>query len=473
MSDVALGLDVGTSGVRVLAVDSDGKVIAEATANHPLFTPQPGWTEQQPADWWRSSCIALTDITAKLTHHTIIALGMAGQMHGMTPLDARGDVVRPAILWNDQRTGAAVDTITERVGRKTLIERGGNPAITGFQLPKLVWLRDNEPDAFARTAHVLFPKDFITYKLTGEMVAEPADASGSNSFHLASKQWDDDVLGALDIDTNLFAQVVASHDVAGNVTAQAAKDTGLPEGLPVIAGAGDNASAAFGLGLSKDNLARGSLSLGTSGVIFAPLETATPDPDGRVHLFCHADGGYNLLGVTLAAAGSFQWYRDTFYPERSFDELTKLAETSQAGANGVTFKPYLAGERTPHMNPDLRGSWTGLSLATTQADVVRSVLEGVSFSLRDTLDVIKPLAGLQELLTTGGGSTSSFWLQMVSDVLEMPLLQPTFNQGVAYGAALLAFWGQGQRVQPAVTGEVLEPHGNTAYTDALARYQAS
>jgi xylulokinase len=473
MSDVALGLDVGTSGVRVLAVDSDGKVIAEATANHPLLTPQPGWTEQQPADWWRSSCIALTDITQALAGHTIIALGMAGQMHGMTPLDARGDVVRPAILWNDQRTGAAIDTITERVGRHTLIERGGNPAITGFQLPKLVWLRDNEPDAFARTAHVLFPKDFITYKLTGEMVAEPADASGSNGFHLASKQWDDEVLGALDIDTNLFAQVVASHDVAGNVTAQAAKDTGLPEGLPVIAGAGDNASAAFGLGLSKDNLARGSLSLGTSGVIFAPLETATPDPDGRVHLFCHADGGYNLLGVTLAAAGSFQWYRDTFYPERSFDELTKLAETSQAGVNGVTFKPYLAGERTPHMNPDLRGSWTGLSLATTQADVVRSVLEGVTFSLRDTLDVIKPLAGLQELLTTGGGSTSSFWLQMVSDVLEMPLLQPTFNQGVAYGAALLAFWGQGQRVQPAVTGEVLEPQGNSAYADALIRYQAS
>lgn len=473
MSDVTLGLDVGTSGVRVLAVDSDGNVIAEATASHPLLTPQPGWTEQNPADWWRSSCTALTTITQALAGHTIVAIGMAGQMHGMTPLDSTGEVVRPAILWNDQRTGAAADTITERVGRQTLIDRGGNPAITGFQLPKLVWLRDNEPEAFARTAQVLFPKDFITYKLTGEMIAEPADASGSNCFHLASKRWDGEVLGALEIDPNLFPQVVASHDVAGNVSAQAAQATGLPEGLPVIAGAGDNASAAFGLGLSKDNLARGSLSLGTSGVIFAPLETATPDPDGRVHLFCHADGGYNLLGVTLAAAGSFQWYRDTFYPERSFDELTQLAETSSPGAGGVTFKPYLAGERTPHMNPDLRGSWTGLSLATSQADVVRAVLEGVTFSLRDTLDVIKPLARLQELLTTGGGSTSNFWLQMVSDVLETPLLQPTFNQGVAYGAALLAFWGSGQQVKPVVAGTRLEPQNGAAYAAALSRYQGS
>ncbi|MEM7736585.1 MAG: xylulokinase [Deinococcota bacterium] len=474
MRTIALGLDVGTSGARVLAVDDSGAVIAETTQSHPLLTPQPGWTEQNPSDWWQASCQALQEMMSKLSEHTVVGIGMAGQMHGMTPLDAHGEVVRPAMLWNDQRTGDAVTSIDQAVGRSTLIERGGNPAITGFQLPKLVWLRDSEPDAFAKTRHVLFPKDYITYKLTGEMIAEPADASGSNCFHLASKRWDAEVLGAVGVDTSLFPEVLASHDVAGKVTADAAAASGLPEGLPVIAGAGDNASAAFGLGLSKDNLSLGSLSLGTSGVIFAPLETATPDPDGRVHLFCHADGGYNLLGVTLAAAGSFQWYRDTFYPERSFDDLTQLAQTSQPGAGGVTFKPYLAGERTPHMNPDLRGSWTGLSLATTQADVVRAVLEGVAYSLRDTLDVIRPLANVTELLTTGGGSTSDFWLQIVSDVLETPLKQPQFNQGVAYGAALLAFWGSGQPVvsNAQTTTHQFLPASNSAYAKALARYQA-
>ena len=433
---VTLGLDVGTSGVRVLAVDGRGVVVGETTRAYPLLTPKPGWTEQRPEDWAEATLEALTETAAELGGREVLALGLSGQMHGMVPLDASGEPVRPALLWNDQRTGAAVAEIERRVPRREMIRRTGNPAITGFHAPKLVWLRSEEPENFARTRHSLLPKDYLGYLLTGELASEPSDNSGTNLFNLEQKVWDEEVLGALELPPALFPPVVASHEVTGKLKREVAQQTGLPDGLPVVAGAGDNAAAATGLGLSSRHPGRGNISLGTSGVLFAPLDEPDPDPEGRVHLFCHADGGYNLLGVTLAAAGSLQWYRDTFAPNASFAELTKLAEKSAPGANGVTFKPYLAGERTPHLDPDLRGSWTGLSLATTQGDVVRAVLEGVAFSLRDALDIIRPLASLDELLVTGGGAKSRLWLQIVADVLGLPLVRPKQNQGAAYGAAL-------------------------------------
>lgn len=473
---VVLGLDLGTSGVRVLAVTPDGKVLAETNQSHPLLTPKPGWTEQRPQDWLDASFKALQEMVAQLQDLEIVALGLSGQMHGMVPLDAQGKIVRPAILWNDQRTGPAVQEIETRVPRAELIQRTGNPAITGFQLPKLVWLRASEPEAFARTRHVLLPKDYLAYVLTGEMIAEPSDASGTNCFNLEQKRWDEAILHALELPVSLFPTVVASHAVVGRVLPDMARLAGLPEGLPVVAGAGDNAAAATGLGLSSAKPEQGSVSLGTSGVIFAPLTSPIPDPEGRVHLFCHADGGYHLLGVTLAAAGSLQWYRDTLAPNTSFEALMTLAGDSSPGANGVTFKPYLAGERTPHMNPDLRGSWTGLSLATSQADLVRSVIEGVSFSLRDALDVVKPLATLSSALATGGGTKSDLWLQMLSDVLELPLSRPSQNQGAAYGAALLAMQGAGLITSPL---DVVNDESSAAFTpqperyqEALARYQS-
>jgi len=361
--EVALGLDLGTSGVRILAVTTEGTTVAEINRSYPLLTPQPGWTEQDPSDWKQESLLGLKDMVAKLGDgYSIVALGLSGQMHGMVPLDANGEVIRHALLWNDQRTGDAVKTMEAKVPREQFIQSTGNPAITGFHAPKIVWLQKAEPENFDKLRHSLLPKDYLGYVLTGEMVAEPSDASGSNCF------------------------VIASHEQTGTLTAEMAKATDLPEGLPVIAGGGDNAAAAIGLGLSSSDTTLGTLSLGTSGVIFAPLKEAKPDPEGRVHLFCHADGGYNLLGVTLSAAGSFQWYHDTFAENHSFNYLTGLASTSEIGSNGVCFKPYLSGERTPHMNPDLRGSWTGLSLATNQADIVRSVLEGVAFSMADALD---------------------------------------------------------------------------------------
>ena len=473
---VALGLDLGTSGVRVLAVDAEGKVIAETNRSYPLLTPRPGWTEQRPSDWSRETLAALKEMAEALKGHEILSLGLSGQMHGMVPLDAQGEPVRNALLWNDQRTGAAVAEMLERVPLKTFIKRTGNPPITGFHAPKLLWLRNEEPDAFAKTKHSLLPKDYLGYVLTGEMRSEPSDNSGTNLFNLETKTWDEEILAALDLSPTLFPAVIAPHETTGKLTKEMADATGLPAGLPVIAGAGDNAAAATGLGLSSRRPERGSVSLGTSGVIFAPLREPKPDPAGRVHLFCHADGGYNLLGVTLAAAGSLQWYRDTFAPNTSFDALVDSAATSAPGSGGVTFKPYLAGERTPHLNPDVRGSFTGLSLATTQADVVRSVLEGVAFSLRDALDVIEPLAKLESCLVTGGGARSAFWLQMVADVLGLPLERPTQNQGAAYGAALLALQGVGAvedatRVAEQSTGGRVTPDDAGAYEKALDAYR--
>ncbi len=473
---LTLGVDLGTSGARAVAVDETGVLVAESTRSYPLLTPRPGWTEQRPEDWLEGTVAALRDLSSQLSGREIVALGLSGQMHGMVPLDAHGEVVRPALLWNDQRTGEGVAELEAAVPRETLVARTGNPAITGFQLPKLLWLRQAEPENFARTRHVLLPKDYLGFKLTGVMAAEPSDASGTNCFELTQKVWDAEVLGALGLSAELFPEIVPSHEVVGRLTKEMSEQTNLPEALPVVAGAGDNAAAAIGLGVSKDTPGVGSVSLGTSGVVFAPLDAPKGDPQGRVHLFCHADGGYNLLGVTLAAAGSFRWYRDTFRPGVSFDVLTQEAETSEPGANGVTFKPYLAGERTPHLDPDLRGSWTGLSLATAQADLVRSVLEGVAFSLRDALDIITPLAPLTKAFATGGGARSDTWLQLTADVLGLSLTRPKQSQGPAYGAALLALQGVGYTDKAATLARLERDRSFSAdpsepYKGALRRYR--
>jgi xylulokinase len=475
MAEVTFGLDLGTSGVRVVAVDLEGKIVAETNGRYPLHTPKPGWTEQNPADWVEASLGALKEMKDKLEAHEVLALGFSGQMHGMVALDAEGEVVRTAPLWNDQRTGEAVREIEKRVPRQELIKRTGNPAITGFQLPKVVWLRQAEPENFRRTRHVLLPKDYLGYVLTSEMATEPSDASGIGCLNLAKKDWDEDILKALELEKSLFPKVIASHEVVGGLKSEIAGVTGLPEGLPIIAGAGDNAAAATGLGLGSHKLERGSVSLGTSGVIFMPLTEPTPDPEGRVHLFAHADGGYHLLGVTLAAAGSLQWYHDTFAPQTSFDELMTLAASSSPGAGSVLFRPYLAGERTPYLDPELRGSWTGLSLATKREDVVRSVLEGVAYSLRDALGVMEPLAEVKELLATGGGARSKLWLQIVADVLELPVVLPLSDQGAAYGAALLARKGVGageSGVEIETSGR-LEPEASAVYRDTFARYRSA
>ncbi|WNZ27696.1 xylulokinase [Leptolyngbya sp. NK1-12] len=478
MADVVIGLDLGTGGVRAIAVDLHGQLIAQTTKSYALLTPQPGWTEQKPSDWVEASLAALSDVVQQLGENRPIGLGLSGQMHGMVALDANGQAIRPAILWNDQRTGKAVAAIEATIPRQELIQRTGNPAITGFQLPKLVWLRTAEPQAYAQVQQILLPKDYLGYVLTGAAVTEPSDASGTGCLNLATRQWDTDILTALDLNLAWFPTVVASTAIAGHLKPEIATRVGLPNRLPVIAGGGDNAAAAIGLGISASNLNRGSLSIGTSGVIFAPCNRPVPDPAGRVHLFCHADGGYHLLGVTLAAGGSLRWYRDTLVPHISYPDLMELAARSPAGARNVLFLPHLAGERSPHLDPDARGSWANLSLAHTQADLIRAILEGVAFSLREALDVIHTITPLHQLLATGGGARSGVWLQILADVLQTELIAPQAEEGAAYGAAILAMVGVGAyanletafQILPQMS-DVVQPKENSVYESAFQKYK--
>ncbi|MDZ8052890.1 MAG: xylulokinase [Aulosira sp. ZfuVER01] len=478
MSDVVVGLDLGTGGVRAIAVDLQGQIIAQTTRSYPLLTPHPGWTEQNSSDWVEASLAALSDVAQQINGHQAIALGLSGQMHGMVPLDAEGKAIRPAILWNDQRTGKAVAEIEAVISCQELIRRTGNPAITGFQLPKLVWLRNEEPDAYAQLWQILLPKDYLGYVLTGESFTEPSDASGIGCLNLANRQWDKDILDALNINSGLFPPVIESTAITGRLKSEIATRVGLPTGLPVVAGGGDNAAAAIGLGISSSNLNRGSLSIGTSGVIFAPCDRPIPDPQGRVHLFCHVDGGYHLLGVTLAAGGSLRWYRDTFAPQISYTELMDMAERSLPGARGVLFLPHLAGERSPHLDPDTRGALVNLSLAHTQADITRAVLEGVAFSLREALEVSNAIAPVHQLLATGGGARSKIWLGILADILQTDLIAPKAEEGAAYGAAILAMVGVGAypnleaafKILPQ-DSQVVQPQVNPLYEAGFERYK--
>ena len=441
LQQVTIGLDLGTSGIRAVAVDPQGQRIAQVSYGYSLLTPQPGWTEQHPADWVNACLSALKAISQQLAGLEVLALGLSGQMHGMTPLDAEGEVVRPAILWNDQRTGEAIAHIEARIPRPDMIERTGNPAITGFQLAKIIWMRAQEPQAFARTQHILLPKDYLGYVLTGEQVTEPSDASGVGCLNLHSRKWDADIFKALDLNASLFPSIVDSRAIAGYLQPEIAAEVGLPAGLPIVAGGGDNAAAAIGLGISSAQLERGSLSLGSSGVIFAPLLHPTPDLGGRVHLFCHADGGYHLLGVTLAAGDSLRWYREVFAPAIAYDDLIAMAAQSPPGSRGVLFLPHLAGERTPYLDPEARGAWSNLALAHNQSDLIRAVLEGVAYSLRAALGIIQEISPLQTLIATGGGARSRLWLRILTDTLGMPLAVPSKEAGAAYGAAVLAMIG--------------------------------
>ena len=437
---VALGLDLGTSGLKAVALDASGAQVAEALRSYPLATPRPGWTEQQPADWVNAAREVLRDLAGQLRDLGAepLALGLSGQMHGLVPLGAHGEVLRPAMLWNDQRTGAQVTEIEARISRRELVARTGNRAVTGFQLPKILWMQAEEPELFARLRHALLPKDYLGYVLTRQMTTEPSDASGVGALNLERKDWDAGLLHELGLDPALFPEVRASTDLVGPLSGDWARETGLLPGLPVVAGAGDNAAAGIALGLSAARAGTGSLSLGTSGVIFAPLHHPTPDPEGRVHLFAHADGSYHLLGVTLAAAGSLHWLQEKLAPDTEFGALLEEAAQVPPGAEGVSFLPYLSGERSPLMDPHARAAFTGLSLAHGRAHLVRAVLEGTAASLADTYDVIRPLAPLRELVSTGGGARSELWLGLVSGAVQLSVLPTRARPGAAHGAAILA-----------------------------------
>ncbi len=408
MPDALVGLDVGTSGVKGVAIDADGRVLATATADYPLSRPHPGWSEQEPEDWWRGA----EDCLARLPEGPI---GFSGQMHGLVVLGADGSVLRPAILWNDQRTAVEAAEIEERVGLARLIELTGNRALTGFTAPKLLWLRRHEPELYARIRHILLPKDYVRYRLTGELAIDAADASGTVLFDVRRRAWSEEVCAALDIPLEWLPE---SHESTE------------------IAGAGDQAAAALGVGIARPGPV--SVVLGTSGVVFAALPAYTHDPQARLHVFCHAvPNTWHAMGVMLSAAGSAAWLRGVL--GAGLAELDAEAEGWEPGAEGLLFAPYLAGERTPHPDPDARGAFTGLSARHNRGALWRAMLEGVAFGLRDSLELLRELGARPESgRISGGGARSELWLRIVASVLGLPLELTESEEGSAFGAALLA-----------------------------------
>ncbi|HEY6695895.1 MAG TPA: xylulokinase [Solirubrobacteraceae bacterium] len=429
-----IGVDVGTSGTRALAVTTDGELVAEANRPHELLTPRPGWSEQDPGQWWDAAQAALAEVAAAA--EDVVGLGLTGQMHGSVFLDSAGDVIRPALLWNDQRTAAECAEITERVGAERLLEIAGNPALTGFQAPKVLWLARHEPDAYARVASVLLPKDYVRLRLTGEHATDASDAAGTLLLDVRARDWSPAILDALEIPRAWMPAVHEGPEVTGTVRDDLAAELGLPRGLPVAAGGGDNAAAAVGVGVVRE----GSLSssIGTSGVIFSHRDAFAPDPSGRVHAFCHAvPSAWHLMSVTLSAGGSLSWWRDQLGGD--FDALVGEAEAVEAGAEGLVFLPYLTGERTPHLDPDARGGFVGLTVRHGRGHLTRAVMEGVAFSMRDGLEIMRDLGTPDDdVRAVGGGARSPLWLQLQADVYGRAIRRTVIDEGPAYGAALLA-----------------------------------
>jgi xylulokinase len=421
---VLVGLDVGTTGVKAVAISPTGEVLARAEEGYPLATTRPGWAEQDPDDWWRASEAALV----RLDIVKPAGIGLSGQMHGLVCLGEDGRPLRPAILWNDQRTGAECAEIEERVGLERLIGLTGNRALPGFTAPKLLWVRKNEPQVFERIAHVLLPKDYVRLRLTGERAIDVADASGTLLFDVAGRRWSDEVLAALELRADWLPRALESPVVSGATA----------DGVPVAAGAGDQAAGALGVGVDRPGPL--SVVLGTSGVVFAALPSFAADPEARVHAFCHAvPGAWHAMGVMLSAAGSLRWFRDAFAPAEDYASLIGEAERWPPGAEGAVFLPYLAGERTPHADPGARGAFTGLSIRHDRGALVRALLEGVSYGLRDSLELLAGLGPRPEAgRVSGGGARSELWLRIAASVLGVPLERTAVEEGAAYGAALLA-----------------------------------
>jgi xylulokinase len=451
-----LGIDIGTSGTKTLVCNEAGKVLATATAEHPTRSPRPGWSEQNPEDWWQSTIKATGAVLkkAKLKGSEIGAIGLSGQMHGSVLLGDGQKALRPALLWNDQRTAKQCAEIESKAGgRAALIELAANPALTGFTAPKLLWVREHEPRVWAKVKHVLLPKDYIRFRMTGEYATEVSDASGMLLLDVANRKWSDKLLSLLDIDKSLLARLYESQQITGTLQAQGAHILGLAKGTPVVGGAGDQAAGAVGNGIVRSGIV--SATLGTSGVVFAHADEPTRDPQGRVHTMCHAiPGKWCLFGCMLSAGGSFQWFRNQLGQAEILQAKKKrvdpyellIAQAQQAppGCEGLFFLPYLTGERCPHPDPNARGGWVGLTSRTTRDMLIRSLIEGVTFGMRDALEIMRAMGiEAREVRASGGGARSAFWRQMQADIYSAPLVVTNASEGPAYGAALLAGVGIG------------------------------
>ncbi len=447
-----IGIDVGTGGSRAVLIDAAGRTVASATVEHqPFVSPQTGWAEQDPRDWWRAASAAIRSSIDKsgVDASAIKGVGLSGQMHGAVLLDDSDEVLRPAIIWCDQRSADQCRNLTATVGAARLIKLTCNPALTGFTLPKLLWVRDHEPETFERVRSVLLPKDYVRFQLTGDKATDVADASGTLLLDVASRRWSNEMLEAAEIDARVLPRIYESQEITGTVSAKAAAETGLSPGTPVVAGAGDQAAGAVGLGIVRPGMV--SATIGTSGVVFATTNTPALDPKGRVHTFCHAiPERWHVMGVTQGAGLSLRWFRDQFGVVASkmagetiggdpYDSLTAEAARVPAGADGLLWAPYLMGERTPHLDPDARAALVGLTAGHTRAHVVRAILEGVAFSLRDSFEILKELnVPCETVRLGGGGARSALWRQIQADVYGHEVETVEAEEGAAYGVAILA-----------------------------------
>lgn len=450
-----LGLDVGTTGAKALLIDVEGTVVVSAIEEYPMFTPHALWAEQDPEDWWKATQRSLRRVLseADVKPDEVKAIGLTGQMHGLVLLDRDSRVLRPCIMWNDQRTGLQCASITKKVGLHRLLELTGNPVLPGFTASKIVWVRENEPDVYDRSAHVLLPKDYIRYRLTGEHATEVSDASGTSLLDVRHRCWSDEMLSLLNIPKVWMPAVHESTEVTGQVSRAAAEATGLQSGTPVVGGGGDQAAGAVGNGIVRPGVV--SVTIGTSGVVFAHTEKLGVEREGRIHAFCHAvPNAWHVMGVTLAAGGSLRWFRDTFgEPERAkasqigadpYEVLLSEASMVPAGSEGLLFLPYLSGERAPYADPNAKGVFLGLTLRHTKAHCVRAVLEGVAYSLRDCFELMRAMGiHADQVRVSGGGARSPLWRQILSEVFDTELVTLESTEGAPYGAALLAGAGTG------------------------------
>ncbi len=455
-----LGIDIGTSGTKALICDHKGRVRATATAEHDISTPHPGWSEQDPLQWWDATVAATVKVCkkARIKGSRITGIGLSGQMHGSVFLGDDGPEsatpLRPALLWNDQRTAEQCRQIERKAGgRRKLIEMVGNPALTGFTAPKILWVRQNEPEIYERTRHILLPKDYIRFRMTGEYATEVGDASGTLLLNVKRRQWNNQLLGKLDIDRKLLPQCFESHVVSGQLTREAAKRLGLKPGTPVVGGSGDQPAGAVGNGIVRAGIV--SATMGTSGVVFAHADKPTYDPRGRVHTMCHAvEGKWCVFGCMLSAGGSFQWFRNMLGKAEvkkakkkqvdPYELLVAEAEQADPGCEGLQFLPYLTGERCPYADPLARGGWIGLSARHTRNDMIRSLLEGVTFGMNDALQIIEKMGvGIDSVRLSGGGARSDFWRRLQADIYNKPAVTINSTEGGAYGVAILAGVGTG------------------------------
>ncbi|MGC8760901.1 MAG: xylulokinase [Bryobacteraceae bacterium] len=442
-----LGIDIGTGGSRALLVDAKGRLVAGFTAPHEdIRMERPLWAEQRPENWWDAAQAAIRGVLkeAGASGDQVKGVGLSGQMHGLVLLDGANQVIRPALIWCDQRSQPQVDWINQTIGRANVVAHTANPMLTGFTLPKLLWVRDNEPQNFERARRILLPKDYVRFMLTGVHATEVSDASGTGLLDVVTRRWSSAMIERLGLDASLLPEVRESADITGTITRAAAEATGLKEGTPVVGGAGDQAASGIGNGIVRPGVA--SCTIGTSGVVFAYLDRPHYDSHGRVHTFCHAvRGKWHVMGVTQGAGLSLQWFRNQFAPGTDYDTLMEEAKKAPPLSHGLFWLPYLMGERTPHLDPIARGGWIGLTAKHGRAEMIRSIVEGVTYSLKDCLSVIEHMGvEIHSVRASGGGARSPFWRQMLADVFGRSVATLENTEGSAYGAALLAVAGTGE-----------------------------